>query len=56
MNNLKLVIPKGSLEIKTYEILERAGYVINGQERRYKPIINDPKIELKMYPALSRIS
>jgi len=48
MNNLKLVIPKGSLEIKTYEILERAGYVINGQERRYKPIINDPKIELKM--------
>ncbi|MFH0897129.1 MAG: ATP phosphoribosyltransferase [Candidatus Bathyarchaeota archaeon] len=45
---MKLVIPKGSLEKGTYEILERAGYMIYGRERTYRPAINDPKIELKM--------
>jgi len=32
----------------TFEILERAGYKILGQERTYRPTINDPKIELKI--------
>lgn len=45
---MKLVIPKGSLEKGTYEMLERAGYTIYGQERTYRPGINDPKIELKI--------
>ena len=48
MDKVKLVIPKGSLEKGTYEILERAGYLIYGQERTYRPGINDPKIELKI--------
>ena len=48
MAKVKFVIPKGSLEKGTYEILERAGYVVYGQERTYRPAINDPKIELKI--------
>jgi len=45
---IKLVLPKGSLEGKTYEILERAGYAVYGQERTYRPTINDPRIEMKI--------
>lgn len=48
MAKVKLVIPKGSLEKGTYAMLERAGYVVYGQERTYRPGINDPKIELKI--------
>lgn len=48
MAKIKLVIPKGSLEKGTYDILERAGYVIHGQERTYRPTISDPKIEIKI--------
>ena len=48
MIKVKFVIPKGSLEEETYKILEEAGYVISGQDRTYRPTINDPKIELKI--------
>lgn len=48
MVKVKFVIPKGSLERETYQILEDAGYTISGQERTYRPSINDPKIELKI--------
>jgi ATP phosphoribosyltransferase len=46
--NVKFVIPKGSLEEETYEILEEAGYFISRRKRTYRPTVNDPKIELKM--------
>jgi len=48
MNKVKFAIPWGSLAKDTFEILERAGYKILGQERTYRPTINDPKIELKI--------
>jgi len=48
MNKVKFAIPWGSLAKNTFEILERAGYKILGQERTYRPTINDPKIELKI--------
>jgi len=48
MNKVKFAIPGGSLAKDTFEILERAGYTILGQERTYRPTINDPKIELKI--------
>lgn len=48
MDIVKFVLPKGSLESKTYEIMERAGYSISGQTRTYRPRINDPGIELKI--------
>ena len=48
MDKVKFLIPKGSLEADTYKILEEAGYVISGEERTYRPTINDPKIVLKI--------
>ena len=48
MIKIKFVIPKGSLEAGTYEVLGNAGYQISGRERTYRPSINDPKIELKV--------
>jgi ATP phosphoribosyltransferase len=46
--NVSFVIPKGSLESETYKILEEAGYSISGQQRTYRPTINDPRIDLKI--------
>jgi len=48
MDTVKFAIPKGHLEKATFLALERAGYVILGGERSYRPTINDPKIELKI--------
>jgi ATP phosphoribosyltransferase len=48
MSKIKFAIPKGSLEKATFDLLERAWYKISGRERTYRPVINDPQIELKM--------
>ena len=48
MEKVKFAIPAGSLAKATFEILQRSGYKISGQERTYRPAINDPKIELKI--------
>src|SRR5207249_9838152 len=48
MSKLKLAIPKGSLEKATYEIFHDAFYRISGQERTYRPKVNDPDIEVKI--------
>ena len=48
MDKIRFAIPKGSLAKGTLEILENAGYKIAGQERTYRPTINDPEIELKI--------
>ena len=48
MTKVKFLIPKGSLEENTYQLLNEAGYIISGQERTYRPTINDPKILLKI--------
>lgn len=48
MDKIKFAIPAGSLAKETFEILENAGYTISGQERTYRPSINDPEIELKI--------
>jgi ATP phosphoribosyltransferase len=48
MDKVKFAIPAGSLAKETFEILERSGYKVVGQERTYRPSINDPKIELKI--------
>jgi ATP phosphoribosyltransferase len=48
MKKVKFAIPAGSLSKATFNILQRAGYIISGQERTYRPSINDPKIELKI--------
>ncbi|MEM0216243.1 MAG: ATP phosphoribosyltransferase [Candidatus Bathyarchaeia archaeon] len=48
MVKVKFAIPAGSLQEATFEILERAGYKVWGQDRSYRPIINDPEIELRL--------
>ena len=48
MVKVKFAIPAGSLQKATFEILERAGYKVTGQDRSYRPAINDPEIELKL--------
>lgn len=48
MDKVKFAIPAGSLSRATFEILERSGYKISGQERTYRPTINDSDIELKI--------
>lgn len=48
MVKVKFAIPAGSLQKATFEILERAGYRVSGQERSYRPVINDPEIELRL--------
>lgn len=45
---IKLTLPKGSLEKATFAFFERAGYKIKGQDRTYRPVINDPQIEIKI--------
>src|SRR4030067_892759 len=48
MEKVKFAIPAGSLAKATFEILQRSGYKVSGQERTYRPTINDPEIELKI--------
>ena len=48
MEKVKFAIPAGSLAKATFEILQRSGYKVSGQERTYRLAINDPKIELKI--------
>ena len=48
MEKVKFAIPAGSLAKATFEILQRSGYRVSGQERTYRPTINDHKIELKI--------
>lgn len=43
-NNLKLGLPKGSLENATKELFSQAGWDITTRSRNYFPSINDPEI------------
>jgi len=45
---LRMVIPKGSLERGAVEMLKRALYRVEGDERSYSPVISDREIELRM--------
>ncbi len=44
MSNLKLGIPKGSLETATINLFARAGWEIHSRSRNYFPYINDAEI------------
>ena len=51
MNQLKLGIPKGSLQDATIDLLARAGWRITLSSRSYVPSIDDPEIECLMVRA-----
>ncbi|PLY12780.1 MAG: ATP phosphoribosyltransferase [Sedimenticola sp.] len=44
MQQLKLGIPKGSLETSTISLFKQAGWTISPRSRNYFPSINDPEI------------
>mgnify|MGYP000399495629 CR=1 FL=1 len=48
MSKISFVIPKGHLADGALKLLERAGYTVLGSDRTYRPLINDPRIELKI--------
>jgi ATP phosphoribosyltransferase len=48
MSRVKFAIPKGHLADATFEALRKAGYTISGEQRTYRPTINDPLIEPKI--------
>ena len=48
MNEIKLGIPKGSLESATVEVFKKAGYIINISSRSYYPSIDDPEISCQL--------
>jgi ATP phosphoribosyltransferase len=51
MNQLKLGIPKGSLQDATIDLFARAGWRITLSSRSYVPSIDDPEIECLMVRA-----
>jgi len=51
MNQLKLGIPKGSLQDATIDLFARAGWRISLSARSYAPSIDDPEIECLMVRA-----
>jgi ATP phosphoribosyltransferase len=48
---LRLGIPKGSLEVSTVQLFDRAGYKILTNSRSYFPTIDDPEIECMLIRA-----
>ncbi|MEM7816586.1 MAG: ATP phosphoribosyltransferase [Candidatus Aenigmatarchaeota archaeon] len=51
MKELKLGIPKGSLQEKTLEIFKMGGFNISLSSRSYSPTIDDPEIKLTLLRA-----
>lgn len=50
-NLLKLGLPKGSLEEKTFELMKKAGFNVKKTERSYYPSVNDEEIEIMLVRA-----
>ena len=48
VNNLKLGIPKGSLEKATIDLFSKSGWKISVNGRSYFPDIDDPEISCSM--------
>ncbi|NOY00861.1 MAG: ATP phosphoribosyltransferase [Verrucomicrobia bacterium] len=48
---LKIGLPKGSLQEPTLELFDKAGYRISGASRSYRPMIDDPEIEIRLLRA-----
>ncbi len=48
---LKVGLPKGSLQEKTFQLFEKAGYKITTGSRSYFPSIDDPEMELVLLRA-----
>lgn len=49
--NLRLGLPKGSLERATFELFQKAGYSLNVRERSYYPESDDPELSIVLLRA-----
>ncbi|MEB3205749.1 MAG: ATP phosphoribosyltransferase [Vampirovibrionales bacterium] len=47
-NKLKLVLPKGRIQEKVYDLLAKAGMHFSTTSRSYRPVCSDPRIEVKV--------
>jgi ATP phosphoribosyltransferase len=45
LSQLKLGLPKGSLQESTFRLFKKAGFNISARERSYFPVIDDPELE-----------
>ena len=48
---LKLGLPKGSLQEPTLDLFEKAGFNIYGADRSYRPSSDDPELEIRLFRA-----
>ncbi len=48
---LRLGLPKGSLQEKTFQLFRKAGYKITVNSRSYYPEVNDPELEILLMRA-----
>lgn len=48
---LRLGLPKGSLQDSCFALFERAGWRITVSSRSYRPIVNDPSLDLRLLRA-----
>ena len=51
MKELKFGIPKGSLQVSTFELFKKAGWRIRGTDRSYFPAIDDSSLRLSLIRA-----
>lgn len=49
MSQLKLGLPKGSLEEATYELFKKAGFEIKPASRSYYPAVDDEELEVVLF-------
>jgi len=50
-NKLRIGLPSGSLQEATLELFAKAGYRITLNRRSYKPVIDDPELEVRLLRA-----
>jgi ATP phosphoribosyltransferase len=48
---LRIGLPSGSLQESTLDLFAKAGYQIMGSKRSYKPLIDDPELEVRLLRA-----
>lgn len=51
MKKLRIGLPSGSLMEATLQLFAKAGFIISGSARSYRPSVNDPELEIRMLRA-----
>jgi len=48
---LRIGLPTGSLQEPTFALFAKAGYIISGASRSYKPSVDDPELVIRLLRA-----